>query len=132
MAITVTITGSAAEVRAELAALLGETTQAKASVEINVSPEPEEEKPAKRTRKSKETPAAEEAVEETPQTEEETPEPEEKVITFDALRQVTLSKSKAGHKDAVKAILEEFSVQRIGELTEDQYGEVYAKIDAVA
>lgn len=71
---------------------------------------------------AEETPA--EAPEEVPQEE---ALPEEEKVTKEDVRKVLADKKKAGKRDEVKALIEEYGVSRFPDIPEDKYPELIAK-----
>lgn len=64
------------------------------------------------------------AVEQTKPTE---AEPEKEPISINEVREVFADKSRAGHKDALKAILDSYGVKKLPDLKPEQLAEVMAK-----
>ena len=52
-------------------------------------------------------------------------------ITINALREVFAEKSRAGHKDALKDLLDSYGVKKLPDLKADQLAEVMAKAQAL-
>lgn len=52
-------------------------------------------------------------------------------ITIEMIRAITVEKSKAGHREAVKKALSSFKVDKVGELPESEYAAYYEKVKAI-
>ena len=60
----------------------------------------------------------------------EEPAEEEKPISFTELRALCANKSRAGHTEAIKAMILDTGAHKLSEVEPNQYGELYQRVEA--
>lgn len=61
----------------------------------------------------------------------EEPAEEEKPISFTELRALCANKSRAGHTEAIKAMILDTGAHKLSEVEPNQYGELYKRVEAL-
>ena len=61
----------------------------------------------------------------------EEPAEEEKPISFTELRALCANKSRAGHTEAIKAMILDTGAHKLSEVEPNQYGELYQRVEAL-
>lgn len=61
----------------------------------------------------------------------EEPAEEEKPISFTELRALCANKSRAGHTEEIKAMIQDTGANRLSEVEPNQYGELYKRVEAL-
>ena len=61
----------------------------------------------------------------------EEPAEEEKPISFTELRALCANKSRAGHTEEIKAMIQNTGANRLSEVEPNQYGELYQRVEAL-
>lgn len=61
----------------------------------------------------------------------EEPVEEEKTISFTELRALCANKSRAGHTEEIKAMIQDTGANRLSEVEPNRYGELYKRVEAL-
>lgn len=61
----------------------------------------------------------------------EEPAEEEKPISFTELRALCANKSRAGHTEEIKAMIQDTGANRLSEVEPNQYSELYKRVEAL-
>ena len=61
----------------------------------------------------------------------EEPAEEEKPISFTELRALCANKSRAGHTEEIKAMIQDTGANRLSEVEPNRYGELYKRVEAL-
>ena len=61
----------------------------------------------------------------------EEPVEEEKTISFTELRALCANKSRAGHTEEIKAMIQDTGANRLSEVEPNRYGELYQRVEAL-